>query len=404
MKINSINFNGKKVLVRVDFNVPLDENYNVTDDNRVRAAVPTIEHILNNGGAAILISHLGRPEKKLLPDGSMNKDRFTLEHVVDTLRQNLPGRVVKFINAITGPAVQDAVNKLQAGQVLLLENTRFDKGEKKGDETFAKALASLADVYINDAFGSAHREHASTATVAKFFAPENRAFGFLMESEIINATKALNSDTRPITAITGGAKVSDKLLLLENLLSRVDNLIIGGGMSYTFSKAQGGKIGNSICEDDKMELALDLLKKAAEKGVNVILPLDTKIADGFSNDANTKFVEAGQIPDNWEGLDIGPKTIDLFGKVLLDSKTILWNGPMGVFEFENFAAGTRAIAEYVAKATEGGAFSLIGGGDSVAAVKQMGLLDKVSFASTGGGAMLEFLEGKELPGIKSMEA
>ncbi len=404
MKINSINFNGKKALVRVDFNVPLDENYNVTDDNRIRAAVATIEHILNNGGAAILISHLGRPEKKLLPDGSMNKERFTLEHVVDTLRQNLPGRVVKFINAIVGTAVQDAVNNLQAGQVLLLENTRFDKGEKKGDETFAKALAALADIYINDAFGSAHREHASTATVAKFFAPENRAFGFLMESEIINATKALNSDARPITAITGGAKVSDKLLLLENLLNRVDNLIIGGGMSYTFSKAQGGKIGNSICEDDKMELALDLLKKAAEKGVNVILPLDTKIADGFSNDANTEFVAAGQIPDNWEGLDIGPKTIDLFGKVLLDSKTILWNGPMGVFEFENFASGTRAIAEYVAKATEGGAFSLIGGGDSVAAVKQMGLLDKVSFASTGGGAMLEFLEGKELPGIKSMEA
>lgn len=404
MKINSINFNGKKALVRVDFNVPLDDNYNVTDDNRIKAAVPTIEHILNNGGAAILVSHLGRPEKKLLPDGSMNKERFTLEHVVDTLRQNLPGRVVKFINAITGPAVQDAANKLQPGEVLLLENTRFDKGEKKGDETFAQALAALADVYINDAFGSAHREHASTATVTKFFTPENRAFGFLMENEIINATKALNSDTRPITAITGGAKVSDKLLLLENLLNRVDNLIIGGGMSYTFSKAQGGKIGNSICEDDKMELALDLLKKAATKGVNVILPLDTKIADGFSNDANTKFVEAGQIPDNWEGLDIGPKTIDLFGKVLLESKTILWNGPMGVFEFENFAAGTRAIAEYVAKATELGAFSLIGGGDSVAAVKQMGLLDKVSFASTGGGAMLEFLEGKELPGIKAMEA
>ncbi len=404
MKINEINFNGKKVLIRVDFNVPLEAEFNVTDDNRIRAAIPTIKHVISNGGAAILMSHLGRPMKKLLSDGTIDREKFTLEHVVETLQSYLPNVTVKFVNQTVGTGVDMVVSELKPGEVLLLENTRFQKEEKKGDEQFAEALSKLGNIYINDAFGSAHREHASTATIAKFFTPENRVFGLLMENEIVNATKALNSDERPITAITGGAKVSDKLLLLERLLDRVDNLIIGGGMAYTFSKAQGGSIGNSIFEEDKMDLTLDLLKKAKEKGVNVFLPVDNKIADDFSNDANTEFVEAGQIPDGWEGLDIGPKTIDLFGKILLESKTILWNGPMGVFEFESFATGTRSIAEYVAKATEAGAFSLIGGGDSVAAIKQMGLIDKVSFASTGGGAMLEFLEGKELPGIKAINS
>lgn len=402
MKLNDMNFNGKKVLIRVDFNVPLDEDFNVTDDNRIRAAIPTIKHVISNGGAAILMSHLGRPMKKLLDDGSLDRERFTLEHVVETLQSHLPNTPVKFVNQTIGAGVAMIVNELEPGDVLLLENTRFYKEEKKGDKAFAQTLATLGDIYVNDAFGSAHREHASTATIAQFFTPENRAFGLLMENEIVNATKVINSNERPITAITGGAKVSDKLLLLESLLDKVDNLIIGGGMAYTFSKAKGGNIGNSIFEADKMDLALSLLKKAEEKGVKVLLPVDNKIADDFSNDANTQFVDAGQIPDGWEGLDIGPKTIDLFGKVLLESKTILWNGPMGVFEFEHFATGTRSIAEYVAKATEAGAFSLIGGGDSVAAVKQMGLADKVSFASTGGGAMLEFLEGKELPGIKAI--
>jgi len=403
MKIENIDFKGKKALVRVDFNVPLDSNYNITDDTRIRAAIPTIKYILDNGGAAILMSHLGRPEKKLKPDGSMDKERFTMRHVAGQL-PNILNTIVKFADETVGEETEKIVAALQPGEVLLLENTRFYKGEKKADETFAQQLAKLGDVYINDAFGSAHREHASVATVAKFFSPENRAFGFLMESEVINANRLMNNPERPVTAITGGAKVSDKLLLLESLLERVDNLIIGGGMAYTFVKAQGGKIGNSICEDDKMELTLDLLKKAETKGVKIYLPVDNKIADAFSNDANSDFVQTGEIPDGWEGLDIGPKTIELFKTVILDSKTILWNGPMGVFEFENFAHGTKSIAEFVGQATQNGAFSLIGGGDSVAAVKQMGLADKVSFVSTGGGAMLEFLEGKVLPGIAAMNA
>jgi len=401
MSIQDINFQGKKALIRVDFNVPLDSDSNITDDNRIQAALPTINHVLDNGGSAILMSHLGRPQKKLHEDGSINVQKFTLRHVVGHLGSVL-GRTIKFAENTIGEETKDYADNLQPGEVLVLENTRFHKGEKKGDEEFAKELAALGDIYINDAFGSAHRAHASTTTVAQFFAPENRAYGLLMEKEIENATKALNSDDRPITAITGGAKVSDKLLLLESLLDRVDNLIIGGGMAYTFVKAQGGNIGNSICEEDKTDLTLDLLKKAEKKNVKVYLPTDNKIADDFSNDANMRFVATGAIPDGWEGLDIGPETIKTFGEVILNSKTILWNGPMGVFEFENFATGTKSIAEYVAQATAKGAFSLIGGGDSVAAVRQMNLVDQVSFASTGGGAMLEFLEGKELPGIAAI--
>ncbi|MEM9885936.1 MAG: phosphoglycerate kinase [Bacteroidota bacterium] len=403
MNIKDINFQGKKALIRVDFNVPLDSDFNITDDNRIQAALPTIKHVLEQDGAVILMSHLGRPQKKMKEDGSIDVQKFTLRHVVGHLG-SLLGRTIKFAENTIGEDTQKHANELQAGEVLVLENTRFHEGEKKGAGDFARQLAALADIYINDAFGSAHRAHASTTTVAQFFASENRAFGLLMEKEIENATKALNSDDRPITAITGGAKVSDKLLLLESLLDRVDNLIIGGGMAYTFAKAKGGKIGNSIFEEDKTDLTLDLLKKAKEKGVAVYLPTDNKIADDFSNDANTKIVATGEIPDGWEGLDIGPESIKTFGEVLLASKTILWNGPMGVFEFENFAKGTKSIAEYVAQATENGAFSLIGGGDSVAAVRQMGLVDQVSFASTGGGAMLEFLEGKTLPGIAAIEA
>lgn len=403
MNFKDIDFKGKKALIRVDFNVPLDGDYSITDDTRIRAALPTIRHILDNGGSAVLMSHLGRPLKKLKEDGSINIEKFTLHHVAGHVAHLLDGNLVKFADKTTGEETESYVADLKPGEVLILENTRFHKGEKKGDEAFAQALAKLGDIYINDAFGTAHRAHASTTTVAKYFAPENRAFGLLMENEILNATRALNSDDRPITAITGGAKVSDKLLLLESLLDRVDNLVIGGGMAYTFAKAQGGSIGNSICEEDKMDLALDLLKKATEKGVNIYLPTDNKIAKDFSNDAESKFAPTKAIPDGWEGLDIGPESIEAFKQVVLDSKTILWNGPMGVFEFENFAVGTKAIAEAVAAATEKGAFSLIGGGDSVAAVKQMGLADKVSFVSTGGGAMLEFLEGKELPGIAAIQ-
>ncbi len=402
MNIKDINFKGKKALVRVDFNVPLDADFNITDDTRIQAALPTLRHILDNGGSAIVMSHLGRPQKKLNEDGSINTRKFTLRHVAGYL-PNVLNCIVKFADDAIGEETEKYVAELKPGEVLLLENTRFYKGEKKGNSEFAKQLAKFGDIYINDAFGTAHRAHASTTTVANYFAPENRAFGLLMENEIKNATYALNSEERPITAITGGAKVSDKLLLLESLLDRVDNLIIGGGMAYTFAKAQGGSIGNSLCEEDKLDLALNLLKTAKEKNVNIYLPTDNKIADGFSNDANNQFASTSNIPDGWMGLDIGPESIDTFREVLLNSKTILWNGPMGVFEFENFASGTKAIANAVADATAKGAFSLVGGGDSVAAVKQMGLGDKVSFVSTGGGAMLEFLEGKELPGIAAIQ-
>ncbi|MCI5083095.1 MAG: phosphoglycerate kinase [Saprospiraceae bacterium] len=399
----NLDLNGKKVLVRVDFNVPLDKDYNITDDTRIRAALPTIQHIISNGGAAILMSHLGRPSKKLKEDGSIDVERFTLKHVVDHLSKLL-GVYVKFCEETVGDKAAELAASLKPTEVLILENTRFNKGEKKGEEAFAKQLAELADYYVNDAFGSAHRAHASTTTVAQFFKDEEKAFGFLMENEIKNANKVLNNPERPLTAIIGGAKVSDKILLLERLIEFVDNLLIGGGMAYTFLKAQGGQIGNSLVEEDKQELALKLIQKAKDKGVNIYLPEDSVVADAFSNEAQIKVVDSNAIEDGWMGLDIGEKARAAFSEVVKQSKSILWNGPMGVFEMSNFANGTNTIANVVAEATqEQGAFSLIGGGDSVAAINKAGLAEKVSYVSTGGGAMLEFLEGKELPGIAAIK-
>ena len=389
-------FAGKKALVRVDFNVPLNEQFQITDDTRMRATVKTINKILQDGGSVILMSHLGRPK-----DGPTNK--YSLKHVVAHLSELLGGKEVQFADDCIGA---DAVNKaaaLQAGQVLLLENLRFYKEEEKGDTAFAEKLAKLGDVYVNDAFGTAHRAHASTAIIAQYFAKENRTFGFLMEAEVVSAEKVLHEAQKPFTAIIGGAKVSDKILIIENLLERATDIIIGGGMAYTFFKAQGGKIGKSIHEDDRMPLALEILAKAKAKGVNIHLPVDNVVADDFSNTANTQTCASGEIPDGWEGLDVGEKSREIFAKVILASKTILWNGPMGVFEMENFQAGTKAIAVAVAEATQNGAFSLVGGGDSVSAVNQFGFNDKVSYVSTGGGAMLEYFEGKTLPGIAAIQ-
>lgn len=402
--IKDIDFNGKKVLVRVDFNVPLDSKFNITDDTRMRAALPTINYILDNGGAVILMSHLGRPSKNLLADGEMDRFRFSLKHLEAHLSELLgPDVPVKFCNEAVGRTAKLMASTLASGSVLLLENTRYYKGETKGYETFAQAIADLGDVYINDAFGSAHRKHASTATVAKYFDMDCRGFGLLMQAEIDNASKVLHQPESPVVAITGGAKVSDKLLLLERLIDFADTVIVGGGMAYTFVKALGGSIGNSICEEDKMDLALELLEKAKAKNTELLLPVDNVAADDFSNEANTQVVESKSIPDNWEGLDIGPKSIEHFSAAISTAKTIIWNGPMGVFEFDTFAVGTNAIAQSVADATKNnGAFSLIGGGDSVAAIKKNGLADEVSFVSTGGGAMLEFLEGKVLPGIAAI--
>lgn len=397
----NLNFKGKKALVRVDFNVPLDKDNNITDDTRIRGALPTIKHILDHGGAAILMSHLGRPGKKLKEDGSIDVEKFTLNHVVDHLRKLL-GVDVKFCAETVGPTAKQAADDLPMGQVLVLENTRFSPGEEKGEESFAKALSELGDIYINDAFGTAHRAHASTTVVAQYFTEETKGFGFLMQKEIENANRVLNNPERPLTAIIGGAKVSDKILLLDRLIDFVDNLIVGGGMAYTFLKAQGGAVGNSLVEDDKINLAIQLLDKAAANGVQLLLPQDSVIADQFSNDAQTEVTSSLSIPDGWMGLDIGEIARATFSETILASKTILWNGPMGVFEMANFANGTKTIAETVAKATAQGSFSLVGGGDSVAAVNQMGLADQVSYVSTGGGAMLEFLEGKELPGIKAI--
>lgn len=399
--MKNISFQGKKALVRVDFNVPLDAQFQITDDTRMRAAVPTLQHILEQGGSLILLSHFGRPLKKLLPDGSIDVERFTLRHLCGHLSELL-GRPVQFATDTVGSDAQRKAAALKPGEVLLLENTRFDKGEEKGDEALAKAMAALGNVYINDAFGTAHREHASTATVARFFPADARAFGFLMDAEVRSASKVLNHPERPLTAIIGGAKVSDKILLLERLIGFVDSLIIGGGMAYTFVKAQGGQIGNSLVEDDRLELALQLLEQAKKRGVSVYLPVDSVAADAFSNEANHQVVASNAIDPGWMGLDIGPEARKTFSQVIADSATLLWNGPMGVFEMEHFAQGTKSVAEAVARATEGGAFSLVGGGDSVAAVNQMGLDKSVSYVSTGGGAMLEFLEGKELPGILAM--
>jgi phosphoglycerate kinase len=397
----NINFNQKKALVRVDFNVPLDKEYNITDDTRMREALPTIQKILNDGGSAILMSHLGRPLQKLKEDGTINVEKFTLRHLVGHLSKLL-NTTVKFCPETVGETATQMAAALQPGEVLILENTRFQKEEEKGNEEFSQKLAALGDVYVNDAFGTAHRAHASTTIMAKFFPKSARTFGYLMENEIKNAKKVLDNPDRPFTAITGGAKVSDKILLLERFLDLVDNIIIGGGMAYTFFKAKGGQIGNSLVEEDKLDLALDLLKKAEEKGVKIYLPQDSVVADKFANDAEFKTTPSGEVPEGYMGLDIGEQAVEQFSKVISASKTIIWNGPMGVFEMPNFSNGTKAIAQAVADATANGAFSLVGGGDSVAAVNQLGLAEKVSFVSTGGGAMLEMLEGKELPGIKAI--
>lgn len=398
-----LNVKNKKVLVRVDFNVPLNSEFQITDDTRIRGALPTIRYILENGGAAILMSHLGRPTKKLLPDGSIDVEKFTLRHVVAHLAA-LTGAKVHFCEEIVGEKATKMAAGLPMGEILVLENTRFHPGETKGDADFARQLAALADVYVNDAFGSAHRAHASTTTVAQFFGPGEKSFGFLMEKEVENGNRVLNDPERPLTAIIGGAKVSDKILLLERLIEFVDNLLIGGGMAYTFLRAQGGATGNSLVEEDKLDLAIQLLAKAKEKGVKLLLPADSIITNRFANDAEVTSADSHAIPDGWMGLDIGDKARSDFSKVVNDSRTILWNGPMGVFEMSNFAEGTKTIARAVADATGAGAFSLVGGGDSVAAVTQMGLANDVSFVSTGGGAMLEFLEGKELPGVAAIKA
>lgn len=397
----NLDFKGKKALVRVDFNVPVDKQFQITDDTRIQAALPTINHILNEGGAVILMSHFGRPDEKLLADGTIDYQRFTMRHLVAHLSKVL-GKNVLFCEETVGEKASQMAADLKAGEVLLLENTRFYKQEKKGDIEFSKQLAALGDVYVNDAFGSAHRAHASTTTVAQFFDKDHKCFGYLMEAEVKNGQKVLNNPSRPMVAIVGGAKVSDKILLLEKLLDNVNTLIIGGGMAYTFSKAFGGEIGNSLLEADRMELAKAIVAKAEAKGVTLLLPVDNVIADSFSNDANRKIAKTGEIPEGWQGLDIGPESITLFSQNIVNAKTILWNGPMGVFEFENFASGTNAVANAVVEATQNGGFSLIGGGDSASAINKAGMNDQVSFVSTGGGAMLEFLEGKELPGVKAI--
>jgi len=391
--IDLISFAGHKALIRVDFNVPLDEDFNITDDNRMTAALPTINKILKDGGSVILMSHLGRPK-----DGPTNK--YSLKHIVPHL-SDLLGQKVEFADDCIGQQAIDEAKALQPGEVLLLENLRFYKEEEKGDVAFAEKLSKLGDVYVNDAFGTAHRAHASTSIIAQFF-PHAKYFGYLMAGELANAEKILNHADKPFTAIMGGSKVSDKILLIERLLDKVDNLIIGGGMAYTFAKAAGGTIGKSLVELDKLDLATSLVQKAKDKGVKLYLPIDTIIADSFSNEAKTEVAPTNAIKDDWMGLDIGPETIKAFSTVIESSKTILWNGPMGVFEMESFLIGTKAIANAVVKATQSGAFSLIGGGDSAAAVAKFGLTDDVSYVSTGGGALLEYMEGKELPGVKAI--
>lgn len=391
--VDQINFLGKKALIRVDFNVPLDKDYNITDDNRMTAALPTIKKILKDGGEVILMSHLGRPK-----DGPTEK--YSLKHLIPHL-SDLLGQQVEFAGDCVGAEAVEKAKALSKGQVLLLENLRFYKEEEKGDVEFAKKLAALGDVYVNDAFGTAHRAHASTSIIAQFF-PGAKCFGYLMAAELANAEKVLNGAAKPFTAIMGGAKVSDKIELIERLMDKVDNLIIGGGMAYTFAKAQGGHIGKSLVEEDKLDLANSLIAKAKAKGVNLLLPTDSIIADSFSNDANTDTASNDNIKEGWMGLDIGPASIKAFSKVVESSKTILWNGPMGVFEMEKFERGTKAIAEAVVKATENGAFSLIGGGDSAAAVAKFNFTNEVSYVSTGGGALLEYMEGKELPGVKAI--
>lgn len=389
------NFKNEKALVRVDFNVPLKDGV-ITDDTRMRAALPTIKKILDDGGSVILMSHLGRPKGQVA-------DKYSLRQIVPHLKELLPGVHVEFASDCIGPEATEKAQSLKPGQILLLENLRFHAEEEKGEKTFAKKLSTLGDVYVNDAFGTAHRAHASTAIIADDFPADKKMFGLLMNAEVSNAEKIMQGAAKPFTAILGGAKVSDKIEIIENLLNKADNIIIGGGMSYTFLKSQGKNVGKSLCEDDKLDLAREILKRAEEKGVHFLIPPDSIAADNFSNDANKKTVSNDNIPDGWMGLDIGPEAIELYKKTILSSKTILWNGPMGVFEMSNFQKGTRAVAEEIAEATKNGAYSLIGGGDSVAAINQFHLADKVSYVSTGGGALLEYFEGKNLPGIAAIK-
>ena len=414
--IDKFNFKGKKAFVRVDFNVPLDENFNITDDTRIRAAMPTLKKIITDGGSLIIGSHLGRPK-------GVNA-KFSLQHILPRVSELL-GIQVDFADDCLGQTAIEKSAALQSGQALMLENLRFyaaeegkprglkedateeetaaaKKAEKANQKEMAKQLASYATVYVNDAFGTAHRAHASTAIIADYFDVEHKLFGYLMQKEIDAVEKVLKDTARPFTAIMGGSKVSSKIEIIENLLTKVDNLILAGGMTYTFAKANGGEIGNSICESDKLDLALSLMQKAVDNNVNLVLAVDAKIADNFSNDANTQIVPVNEIPNGWEGLDIGPETEKVFGDVIENSRTILWNGPTGVFEFDNFTGGSRSVGMAIVKATENGAFSLVGGGDSVACVNKFGIADKMSYVSTGGGALLEFIEGKVLPGIKAI--
>ena len=394
--IKDINFAGRKVLLRVDFNVPMNDQKQITDDTRMRESMPTIEKLLRDGAAIIIMAHFGRPKK-----GGFEPE-LTLEPVAKYL-ETLVGRPVKFTQQLLGSGVPEQMAKdLKAGEVMLLENIRFYPEETKGGEDLARQLAALGDCYINDAFGAAHREHSSTAVIARFF-PNDKYFGFLMENEVRNLEKLMQNPPRPFTAIIGGSKVSSKIGILENLLDKVDNMIIIGGMRYTFTKALGGKIGNSICEDDKLDLARELMRRMDEKGVRYYLPVDSVIGDKFGNDANTQIVPSGEVPDGWESMDCGPESCKAIHDIVMNSKTILWNGPAGVFELETFAKGTKAIAQSVAESCKKGCFAAVGGGDSVAAVKQMGIADQMSYVSTGGGAMLEYLEGKVLPGIKAIQ-
>ena len=390
--LNDFNFNNKKAIIRVDFNVPLDENFKVTDATRIEAAKPTIDKILKDGGSVILMSHLGRPKGV--------EAKYSLQHIVAKTEEIL-GQKVHFASDCIGEIAENAAKNLKPGEILLLENLRFYAEEEKGDVEFSKKLASLGDIYVNDAFGTAHRAHASTTIIAQFF-QDAKCFGYLLAKEIESIEKVLKNSEKPVVAILGGSKVSSKITVIENILDKVNHMIIGGGMTFTFIKALGGKIGNSICEDDKLELAIEILKQAKEKGVQIHLPVDVVAADAFSNDANTQVVDVKQIPDGWQGLDAGPKSLEIIKRIILDSKTILWNGPLGVFEMESFANGTISLGEYIAESTANGAFSLVGGGDSVAAVKQFGLEPKMSYVSTGGGAMLEMLEGRTLPGIAAI--
>lgn len=393
--IDQINFKSKKALIRVDFNVPLNKDLKITDDTRICASLPTISKIIGEGGSVILMSHLGRPKNGY-------EDKFSLKYIVNHLSEKLNINV-KFAHNCIGEEVTKIANQLKNGEVLLLENLRFHSEEKAGEKTFAEQLSKLADIYVNDAFGTAHRAHASTSVITNFF-QDNKCFGYVIANEITNLEKVVNEGERPITAIMGGAKVSSKITIINKLMDKVDKIIIGGGMSYTFVKALGGNVGNSVVEDDKMELALSLISQAKEKGVELLIPIDSLNADAFSNKANTYVSDIDNVKDGWMGLDISEKTKKIYRKAILNSKTILWNGPMGVFEMDKFSDGTKYIAEAIADATSRGSFSLVGGGDSVAAVKKFNLQDKVSYVSTGGGAMLEYLEGKELPGIKAIDS